>query len=134
MLLVGSLILVLLMVLLAVQFFLSEVRIFREPQLTSLESGYERLKHGIVIRSSFFMLAVLFVMFDVELVVLFPLIIYMPTTISFEVFLTEVFLVVALSLFLEWKFLGLKWRYCLVNVLAYFPFKEEVYDFFKNGT
>jgi len=44
----------------------------RDPQLTSLESGFERLKQRLALRTSFFMLAVLFVIFDMELVLLMP--------------------------------------------------------------
>jgi NADH:ubiquinone oxidoreductase subunit 3 (subunit A) len=43
-----------------------------DPQITSLESGFERLKYGIIMSSSFFILAILFVLFDIELVLLFP--------------------------------------------------------------
>jgi NADH:ubiquinone oxidoreductase subunit 3 (subunit A) len=44
----------------------------RDPQFTSLESGFEILKHGLTQSSPFFILAVLFVIFDIELILIFP--------------------------------------------------------------
>jgi len=41
-------------------------------RLNSLESGFESLKVGLYISSPFFFLAVLFVLFDLELLFLFP--------------------------------------------------------------
>jgi NADH:ubiquinone oxidoreductase subunit 3 (subunit A) len=43
-----------------------------DAQLSPLESGFESLRFNAVIRSSFFVLAALFVIFDVELILLFP--------------------------------------------------------------
>jgi NADH-ubiquinone oxidoreductase chain 3 len=46
----------------------------RDYQLSSIESGFEALKFRVYYSSSFFMLAVLFVLFDLELVLVLPLI------------------------------------------------------------
>lgn len=54
-----------------VQFSFS-VNFFKDSQLTVLEAGYEGLQLGPLIRSSFFSLVALFVLFDLELVFLFP--------------------------------------------------------------
>jgi len=43
-----------------------------EITFSPLESGFESLKYGSIISSSFFILAVLFVLFDVELIFLAP--------------------------------------------------------------
>jgi len=46
--------------------------VVRIAGMSSLESGFERMKGKIVVSSPFFILAVLFVLFDLELLLLFP--------------------------------------------------------------
>lgn len=55
-----------------IQIFFSSYSLIREPQLTVLESGFERLKSRVLLRSSFFIIVALFVLFDLELILLFP--------------------------------------------------------------
>lgn len=58
--------------LLALFQFIFSSNFFMDSQLTVLEAGYEGLQAGVLIRSSFFSLVALFVLFDLELVLLFP--------------------------------------------------------------
>jgi len=96
--------------LLVVQLVLSKAVITREPQITALESGFERLNQSLIISSSFFVLAVLFVIFDVELILLFPGVVFHSISkYSLMLIILSLFLVVLLTLLLEWVFFGLKW-------------------------
>jgi len=54
------------------QFFLGAKSKFNEVRLSPLESGFEAVKPGVILGAPFFFLAVLFVLFDLELVLLFP--------------------------------------------------------------
>lgn len=63
-----------------VQFFLSCNSLTSEPQLTVLESGFESLKSRVLLRSSFFIMVALFVLFDLELILLFPAILVHTAT------------------------------------------------------
>ena len=71
-----SIVIVIIMLLTIIQFFLSSYSLIRDPQLTVLESGFESLKSRVLLRSSFFMMVALFVLFDLELILLFPGILY----------------------------------------------------------
>jgi len=65
-------ILVLITIVLLVQVFLSLKRFSKRERLTPLESGFERLDSSISVRAPFFFLAILFVLFDLELILFFP--------------------------------------------------------------
>lgn len=105
------LLLVIVLLLILIQTALSSSRSIRDYQLTSLESGFEIIKYGVLLRSSFFLLGVLFVLFDVELILLLPLVLYRYTVFYFKFnIIVLVICFVLISLFLEWYFSGLKWR------------------------
>jgi len=57
---------------LIIQVFLSRKVLLKKDSLSPLESGFESLKSSIFIRTPFFFLAVLFVLFDLELILFFP--------------------------------------------------------------
>lgn len=105
------LILLIISLLLVVQLSLSRISFVRDPQLRSLESGFEGLKQGVIMRSSFFMLAILFVLFDIELILLFPLVVFFTKTffIKAVIFLIMLVLVLIVLMF-EWYYNGLKWH------------------------
>jgi len=67
---------VLFFILALIQLILREPLVVRSPQLAVLESGFEALKSGASLRSSFFVLVALFVLFDIELVLFFPGVIF----------------------------------------------------------
>ena len=94
-----------------VQLRLSGAGFGLDSQQSSLESGFEALKSVPAIRSSFFLLAVLFVLFDVELILLIPLI---PYLVSFRVLTCFVVVLVlsflVMTLLVEWWWYGLKWQ------------------------
>jgi len=94
-----------------VQFLLSSSSLLREPQLTVLESGFERLKSRVLLSSSFFMMVALFVLFDLELILLFPAILY-HSYLSLDWMRIWIFVVilVLITLFIEWVWFGLKWQ------------------------
>jgi len=60
-----------------VQILFSTYSIARDPQLTVLEAGFENLKPRLVFRRSFFRLVALFVLFDIELILFFPGMLYL---------------------------------------------------------
>jgi len=61
-----------------VQVVLRIEELSKDQELSSLESGFESLYSALDIRSPFFFLAVLFVLFDVELIILFPGVLFHP--------------------------------------------------------
>jgi len=91
-----ALIVISIVILLGLLQFWTVKRMTRDPQLTSLESGFERLKQRLALRTSFFILAVLFVIFDMELVLLMPgvlqlRVINFPFIVGFLTLLSSVF-------------------------------------------
>jgi NADH:ubiquinone oxidoreductase subunit 3 (subunit A) len=62
----------LLLVLLGVQAILYKEELTRKAQIDPLEAGFERLLRGFILSSPFIFLAVLFVLFDLELLLLIP--------------------------------------------------------------
>lgn len=64
--------LVMLIILLMVQVFLSRKVASKEERLSPLESGFESIISLMSVRAPFFFLAVLFVLFDLELILFFP--------------------------------------------------------------
>jgi len=61
-----------------VQMVLRIEELSKDQELSSLESGFESLYSALDVRSPFFFLAVLFVLFDVELIILFPGVFFHP--------------------------------------------------------
>jgi NADH:ubiquinone oxidoreductase subunit 3 (subunit A) len=59
-----------------VQLLLGMEELTQDSQLTPLESGFERRAPALEISSPFFLLAMVFVLFDVELILLIPGIFY----------------------------------------------------------
>lgn len=59
-------------VLLFGQLILSECYYVQDTQLTTVESGFEKINYVEFIRSPFFFIAVLYVLFDMELILLLP--------------------------------------------------------------
>lgn len=57
-----------------IQLGFSRITILADYQLRSIESGFEALKNNAFLRTSFYLLAVLFVLFDLELVLILPLV------------------------------------------------------------
>ena len=82
---------------------------FKDSQLTVLEAGYEGLQLGLPMRSSFFSLVALFVLFDLELVFLFPGILFGLFSDAIIIWILVVFVVI-ITLVLEWVWYGLKWQ------------------------
>jgi len=66
-----SLFLSILVIILIVQVFLSDKIFVKTETLSPLESGFESLFSRISIRAPFFFLAILFVLFDLEIVLFF---------------------------------------------------------------
>lgn len=102
---------VIIILLALIQFFLSSHSLMRDPQLTVLESGFESLKSRVLLRSSFFIIVALFVLFDLELILLFPGILY-HLLMDWNWTIIWVFIIIAviITLFLEWVWFGLKWQ------------------------
>jgi len=78
--------------------------------LTPIESGFESLKSSIVISTPFFFLATLFVLFDLELILVFPGIIAVTKEITFILLWGFTLILILVTLVLEWAFCGLKWQ------------------------
>lgn len=101
----------LILLLLLVQIIFSSFSFTRDPQLTVLESGFERLKSRIVLSSSFFSLVALFVLFDIELILLFPgVLFHFFLRLNSGFFYFFLFLVILITLIFEWVWFGLKWQ------------------------
>lgn len=71
-----SLILIVLVILFLAQLILSEKGCKERLTLCPLESGFESLKPSLTLSSPFFFLAILFVLFDLELILLFPFVLF----------------------------------------------------------
>jgi NADH:ubiquinone oxidoreductase subunit 3 (subunit A) len=71
-----SLIFIVLGILFVAQLILSEKGNKERLMLFPLESGFESLKPSLTLSSPFFFLAILFVLFDLELILLFPFILF----------------------------------------------------------
>lgn len=76
----------------------------------ALEAGFESLKPSLTLRAPFFFLAVLFVLFDLELVLVFPGIVLDVKSYYFLEVWGISFRVILLTLVLEWSWFGLKWQ------------------------
>jgi NADH:ubiquinone oxidoreductase subunit 3 (subunit A) len=83
------------------QLAFSSTTLISEPQLTVLEAGFERLKGRVVLSSSFFSLVALFVLFDIELILLFPGVLFHPFLGRSNFFYLFLLLVVLISLLFE---------------------------------
>jgi len=101
---------IMIVILLQVQVFLSKKSLLREQILSPLESGFERLYSSTSVRTPFFFLAILFVLFDLELILFFPgIIIFLVSLGSFNIWLLINF-TIFFTLVIEWSFCGLKWQ------------------------
>jgi len=97
-------------IILQLQVFLSKKGFLGEQILRPLESGFERLHSRISVRTPFFFLAILFVLFDLELVLFFPgIVLFLINVGSFNFWLLINFTIV-FTLVIEWSFCGLKWQ------------------------
>lgn len=96
-------------VLALLQYSLEERRRFSTLVMTRVEAGFEKLFFNLYIRTPYFFIVVLYILFDVELVILFPLFLsnggrfFVRVRVGFLVF------IVVITLFLEWGATGLKW-------------------------
>jgi len=74
-----------------------------DAQAHPLESGFERLRPALSVSTPFFFLAVLFVLFDVEVILLLPSVFFhlLSQVFIFNVFLLVIMLVI-LTVFVEW--------------------------------
>lgn len=107
-----SLIVILLLVflLLWLQFVFFNEETISRYKLEALESGFERLELGYIIGAPFFFLAVLFVLFDLELLLLLPRILfYNRFRLIFYIIWVILILFIFITLILEWAWCGLKW-------------------------
>nr|YP_009346460.1 NADH dehydrogenase subunit 3 [Xiphinema pachtaicum]AOT84271.1 NADH dehydrogenase subunit 3 [Xiphinema pachtaicum] len=73
-LLLSTFLLVITSIFVVLQFFLTENEVLNSKSLTSLESGFEKICSPASYSCYFVFMAVLFVLFDVELVLLVPLV------------------------------------------------------------
>jgi len=92
------------------QIFLGEVDIILDSQLSSIESGFEKVWHSLFISSPFFFLAALFVLFDLELILLIPLLLGLRISIDYVFNLSLILFVITITLIIEWAVAGLKWQ------------------------
>nr|YP_009346433.1 NADH dehydrogenase subunit 3 [Paralongidorus litoralis]AOT84244.1 NADH dehydrogenase subunit 3 [Paralongidorus litoralis] len=79
--------------------------------LTPLESGFESLKTSSLLSLPFFFLTVLFVLFDMELLLLLPSILLTWVTEDHSVMWSGLLLLMMVTLILEWVSSGLKWNF-----------------------
>jgi len=81
----------------------------KETILIRVEAGFE--KHLFITYNSapFFLIVMLYVLFDVEFIVLFPLFIDKNITYSLVINSSILLYVVVITLLLEWILTGLKW-------------------------
>jgi len=95
---------------LIIQVILARKSSFKAERVTPLESGFESLSSRISLRAPFFFLAILFVLFDLELVLFFPGVISLFRDYSCRILWILVNFVVIVTLIIEWSFCGLKWQ------------------------
>lgn len=105
-----TIILIVLTLLLIAQLLLAEKNNEERLTLLALESGFEALKFSVALRSPFFFLAILFVLFDLELILLFPSVVSDMTNFAFSQIWGITIRVIILTLALEWAWYGLKWQ------------------------
>jgi len=84
-----------------VQLILAYDEVTIDPQLRPLESGFERLSPSLDISSPFFVLAVLFVLFDIELILLIPYIFIKSYRLYFLISGLVIFVIILITLLIE---------------------------------
>jgi len=95
---------------LIIQVFLSDKSSIKRERLTPLESGFESLKSLISVRAPFFFLAILFVLFDLEIILFFPGVIFNYRNILSMLLWMIINFIVLITLMFEWAICGLKWQ------------------------
>jgi NADH:ubiquinone oxidoreductase subunit 3 (subunit A) len=81
---------------------LSMNSIFEDNQITALEAGFEGKLSAKILSSRFFFLAILFVLFDIELILIFPIILINTKTLLYGMLSALILLsVITLTLLLE---------------------------------
>lgn len=96
--------------LLILQLLLSNKFWVNQISLIPLESGFEALKPRLTLRSPYFFLAILFVLFDLELVLLFPWVVFNSNVSLYFISWGITIRLVFMTLALEWAWYGLKWQ------------------------
>lgn len=86
-----------------VQFFFSKDQESRDLSLHAFESGFESMLYSVLISSAFFILGVLFVLFDIELLFLLVGVIFQPFSSLYKTF-CYIFVMrfILLTLLFEW--------------------------------
>jgi len=98
-------------ILFIVQLLLYKSQIILGSQADPLEAGFESLLIGYALSSPFLFLAVLFVLFDLELLLLLPGVIFHATHRECARYTWLVLIgLVLLTLLFEWSVCGLKWH------------------------
>lgn len=83
-----------------VQTVFSDLELFQDRSLSSIESGFEKFWHSVLSSSPFFFMASLFVLFDIELILLIPCILLM-NSLYFYINMLLLIIVVTVTLILE---------------------------------
>ena len=92
-----------------VQISLSDNPSNSDRQLGCIESGFEKTYYTTYISSAFFIIAVLYVLFDIELILLLPGLIVLESQAHVYFTLITLLRVIVITLLIEWIWSGLKW-------------------------
>jgi len=134
--------------------FLVQVRLSDNPiisgrQLGCIESGFEKTNYSTYISRAFFIIAVLYVLFDMELILLLPRLFILGGQAHVYFSLLILLGIIVGTLLLEWVWSGLKWSLLVLSILTsgcgpenkntvlsclreqfqkQFPYKEKTYS------
>jgi len=111
-----SLLLVLIGLLFLVQISLSDNPITNRRQLGCIESGFEKTNYSTYISRAFFIIAVLYVLFDIELILLLPRLFVLSEQALVYFSLLILLRIIIITLLLEWVWSGLKWSLLVLGV------------------
>lgn len=108
MLILFGLILTICLALVLIQFAIEDKAKVSDSELAPVEAGFEKVRFSSFIRIPYFFVVVIYVLFDVELVIVYPIIFYLSSKVSVSINVVLLLIVIIITFLVEWKVSGLK--------------------------
>lgn len=96
-----SFIIIICLALVSVQFLIEDKANQAEGELAPVEAGFEKVRFSSFISIPYFFVVVIYVLFDVELVILYPIIFFLSTKISTSFNIVLLLTVVVITFLVE---------------------------------